>query len=156
MHATPWDVIEATNDTKDVDMTDLERFTRRRITGLLAKYRIDDESLEAELIEACWAVRSWQPDKPAERKDGRVALVERVTGFPVPPALYSEVAALAGDASEDVLRKAYTDWRLKGRDPKAYTWLKWAAHVGKGAQAASGQQAPAGFTGLEDWLHGRA
>ena len=135
-------------------MTELERFTRRKITALLEKYRIEDDSLETELIEACWAVRSFQPTKPEEPTDPRIMLVESISGRKVPTDARPAVLKMFGDYKEPELRKAWQDWNMKGRDPNNWTWISWAAHVGKVPGKAAGQpeQQPRGFSGLQEWM----
>lgn len=134
--------------------SDLQGYTRRKIAALMEKYRIEDDSMEAELIEACWAVRAWQPSGPVKARDKRLELVERIAGVRVDDDAVDAVIALIekiGDAfAEPALIKARRDWRLKGRDPKNWTWITWAATAFRAAQQPA-QQEPAGFEGLKDW-----
>ena len=138
--------------------SDLQNYTRRKIAALMEKYRVEDDSLEQELVEACWAVRAWQPSGPVKARDARLTLVERIAGVRVDDDAVDAVIALIekiGDAfSEPALIKARRDWRLKGRDPKNWTWITWAATAFRQAPQPD-QQEPAGFQGLSDWLKGQ-
>lgn len=139
--------------------SDLQNYTRRKIAALMEKYRVEDDSLEQELIEACWAVRAWQPSGPAKARDKRLELVERIAGVRVDDDAVDAVIALIekiGDAfTEPALIKARRDWRLKGRDPKNWTWITWAATAFRQAPQPA-QQEPAGFQGLKEWAERHA
>lgn len=112
--------------------SDLERFTRRKIASLLDKYRCADDGLEAELIEACWAVRAFQPSGPAQQIDQRIAMIERVWGCKVPAELHAALISDLGDATEDQLRSARVDWLKKNpRNRDAFTAVSWAKHAGR-------------------------
>lgn len=134
--------------------SDLQNYTRRKIAALMEKYRIEDDSLEQELIEACWSVRAWQPSGPVKARDARLTLVEHIAGVRVDDDAVDAVIALIekiGDAfTEPALIKARRDWRLKGRDPKNWTWITWAATAFR-ANTQPAQQEPAGFEGLKEW-----
>lgn len=114
----------------------LETFARRRIDATLGRFGIADDSLLQALIEDAWAIRQFQVNAPAGERQWahpHIIMVKRITGRRVEDAVLTEIIAMVtevigavGDNAELALTKAYKDWCLKGRDPKAYGWIKWA------------------------------
>lgn len=137
--------------------SDLHNFTRRKISALLEKYSIEDDALEQELNDACFAVRAWQPalGRTAAPKDARLLMIEAAAGREVPQLLREGLLKDLGDATEEQLRAARVDWVKKNpRNPDAWTWVSWAKHAGKDNRrpTTAAAQEPAGFQGLSDWL----